>query len=90
MIVCLMVPLFPSICKAPLLKRMITEVWAGVLLLSAHVLLPWRYSIARTWKGRYAEVADDTGLGRARLHRHLHQTCSAPAKLINLSYPPSK
>lgn len=36
-----MVPLFPSICKAPLLKWMMTEVWAGVLLLSAQVLLPW-------------------------------------------------
>lgn len=82
MIVCLIVPLFPSTCKTPLLAwevgRSIAFVCAGGSDLSG-------CSIPRTQRWRCAEVADDTSnwLVRARLLRHLHQPRSAlPSQLV--------
>lgn len=72
MIVCLTVPLFPSICKAPLLAW---EVGRSIIFACGGSSALNGCSIPRTWQWRCAEVADDTGnwLDRTRLHRRLHQ-----------------
>lgn len=54
----LIVPLFPSICKVPLL----TWEERSLRLLSVQVVLPWRDApLPRTWQWRCVEAADKTG-----------------------------